>query len=130
VLTAVLVASVAPMAAAVRAAGAGARRAAWWLLALAGAIQAGYLAAQVVSYTGDLGDFSPSTNAYGSIYFTLLGAHHLHVIAGLLLDGWLLVRLAGGLTSYRVVGLRAVALYWYVVAALAVAVVATQVSAA
>ena len=47
----------------------------------------------------------------------------------MLLDLWLLGRLAlGGLTPYRVTAVRAVALYWYVVAALAVAVVATQVS--
>jgi heme/copper-type cytochrome/quinol oxidase subunit 3 len=91
-------------------------------------MQAGYLGAQIVSYVSDLDTFTPSTNAYGSIYFTLLGAHHLHVIAGLLLDVWLLVRLIGGLTSYRVVAVRAIALYWYVVAALAIAVTATQVS--
>jgi cytochrome c oxidase subunit I+III len=127
-LTVLLVASAAPMAAAAAAARRGRRRATWWLLALAFAMQAGYLAVQVTSYLSDLDTFRPSTNAYGSIYFTLLGAHHLHVIAGLLLDGWLLVRLAGGLTSYRLVGVRAVALYWYVVAALAIAVTATQVS--
>jgi cytochrome c oxidase subunit I+III len=128
VLTALLVASAVPMAAASAAARRGRRIAAWWLIALALAMQAGYLAVQTVSYVGDLGDFTPSTNAYGSIYFTLLGAHHLHVVAGLLLDGWLLVRLLGGLSSYRVVAVRAVALYWYVVAALAIGVVATQVS--
>jgi cytochrome c oxidase subunit I+III len=127
-LTALLVASVLPMAGAVAAAGRGRRVAAWWLVALAFVMQAGYLAAQIVSYVSDLDTFTPSTNAYGSIYFTLLGAHHLHVIAGLLLSGWLLVRLAGGLTSYRLVGVRAVALYWYVVAALAIVVTATQVS--
>jgi heme/copper-type cytochrome/quinol oxidase subunit 3 len=50
------------------------------------------------------------------------------VALGLLLDLWLLVRLAGGLTEYRLNALRATALYWYVVAAVAVAVVLTQVS--
>jgi heme/copper-type cytochrome/quinol oxidase subunit 3 len=130
VLTAVLVLSAAPMAGAALMVRAGRVRAAWWLIAVAFVLQAGYLAVQIVSYVGDLGDFSPSTNAYGSIYFTLLGAHHLHVVVGLLLDGWLLARLRGGLTSYRATGVRAVALYWYVVAALAIAVVATQVSAA
>jgi cytochrome c oxidase subunit III len=128
VLTALLVASAAPMAAAAAAARRGARRAAMGLIALALAMQAGYIAVQIVSYVDDLDTFTPSTNAYGSIYFTLLGAHHLHVIAGLALDGWLLVRLAFGLTSYRVVAVRAVALYWYVVAALAIVVTATQVS--
>jgi heme/copper-type cytochrome/quinol oxidase subunit 3 len=106
----------------------GRRVAAWWLVALAFVMQAGYLAAQIVSYISDLDKFTPSTNAYGSIYFTLLGAHHIHVIVGLLLDGWLLARLVGGLTSYRMVAVRAVALYWYAVAALAIVVTATQVS--
>ena len=97
-------------------------------LLVAIAVQTAYLALQIHLYLDDLSQFAPRDSAYGSIYFTLLGAHHLHVIGGLLLDGWLLVRLTGGLTSYRVVGVRAVALYWYVVAALAVAVTATQVS--
>jgi heme/copper-type cytochrome/quinol oxidase subunit 3 len=83
-------------------------------------MQAGYLAAQIVSYIHDLGEFSPTDNAYGSIYFTLLGAHHAHVIVGLLLSLWLLVRIDAA---------RIIALYWYVVAAIGVLVVATQVSA-
>jgi cytochrome c oxidase subunit I+III len=127
-LTALLVVSCAPMAGAARAARLGRARAAWWLLALALALQAGYLGGQIASYVHDLGDFGPSANAYGSIYFTLLGAHHLHVVVGILLDLWLLARLTGGLTTYRLTGIRATALYWYVVAALAVAVVVTQVS--
>ena len=50
------------------------------------------------------------------------------VVLGLLINAWLLVRIAGGLTPYRVTGVRAAALYWYVVAAVGVFVVATQVS--
>jgi heme/copper-type cytochrome/quinol oxidase subunit 3 len=127
-LTAGLVLSSLPMLGASRAASGGRGRAAWLLLALAFAMQAGYLAVQVVSYVDDLHTFSPSTNAYGSIYFTLLGAHHAHVLVGLLLNGWLLARLTGGLTPYRVIAVRAVALYWYVVSLVGVAVVLTQVS--
>jgi heme/copper-type cytochrome/quinol oxidase subunit 3 len=82
-----------------------------------------------VSYIHELGKFQPSDNAYASIYFSLLGAHHAHIVLGLLVNAWLLVRLAGGLTPYRVTGVRAAALYWYVVAAVGVLVVATQVSA-
>ena len=93
-----------------------------------GLVQAGYLAVQVVSFVDELSKFHPSDNAYASIYFSLLGAHHVHVALGLLIDAFLLVRLAGGLTSYRVTGLRAAALYWYVVAAVGVLVVVTQVS--
>ena len=127
-LSAALVISTVPMAASSAAARRGRARAAWWLLALAAVIQAGYLAVQIVSYSDELGTFTPAQNAYGSIYFSLLGAHHAHVALGLLLDAFLLARLAGGLTEYRVTGLRATALYWYVVAAVGIAVVATQVS--
>jgi cytochrome c oxidase subunit I+III len=127
-LTAGLVLSCLPMLAASRAAAAGRARAAWWLVALAFAMQAGYLAVQVVSYLDDLRTFQPADNAYASIYFTLLGAHHAHVFVGLLLDVWILWRLARGLTAYRAIGVRTVALYWYVVSLIGVAVVLTQVS--
>jgi heme/copper-type cytochrome/quinol oxidase subunit 3 len=106
----------------------GSARAAWTLTALALLMQAAYFAVQVLLYIHDLGDFSPTTNAYGSVYFTMLGAHHIHVIVGLLLDLWLLVRLAGGLTAYRRTAVRAVSLYWYVIAAVGVAVTLVQVS--
>jgi heme/copper-type cytochrome/quinol oxidase subunit 3 len=128
VLTAVLVLTAAPMLAASAAARRGRVRAAWLLVLVAFAVQSGYLAVQIVSYVHELGTFTPATNAYGSIYFSLLGAHHAHVALGLLLDVWVLVRLAGGLTEYRLTALRATALYWYVVVALALLVTATQVS--
>jgi cytochrome c oxidase subunit I+III len=105
-------------------------RAAWRWLLLAFALQAGYLAVQIVSYVDELGTFTPATNAYGSIYFSLLGAHHAHVALGLALMAWLLAQLASGLTEYRLTAVRATALYWYVVSAIAVFVVATQVSPA
>jgi heme/copper-type cytochrome/quinol oxidase subunit 3 len=83
----------------------------------------------VLAFLSDLDKFAPDTIDYGSIYFTKLAGHHLHVGVGLLLDVWLLVRLSSGLTHYRAVAVRAVALYWYVIAALGVAIVATQVTA-
>ena len=127
-LTILLVATSAPMAVAAGAARRGQARVAWAAVALAFLVQAGYLAVQIVQYIHEIGTFAPDTNAYSSIYFTLLGAHHAHVAAGLLLDVWLLVRLLGGLTHYRVVAVRSVALYWYVVNAIAIFVVATQMS--
>jgi cytochrome c oxidase subunit III len=128
-LTAVLVLAAVPMAAASRTARRGRLRATWLLVALALIVQSAYLAAQILSLLHDLDAFTPSTNAYGSIYYALLVTHHAHVAVGVLLDLWLLARLSlGGLTPYRVSAVRAVALYWYVVAALGVAVVATQVS--
>jgi len=91
-------------------------------------LQAGYLAAQIVLFSDDLHKFSPKGTAYGSAYYTLLGAHHAHVLIGLLLDLWVVARLLGGITRYRVLTMRAVAIYWYFVSVLGVAVVLTQLS--
>jgi cytochrome c oxidase subunit 3/cytochrome c oxidase subunit I+III len=129
VLTAALVTSSVPMALAAGAALRGRLGAAWLAVLAALLIQGGYLAVQIVEYLHDLDKFTPSSNAYGSIYFTLLGAHHIHVVVGVLMDLWLLARLTGGLTAHRVKAVRAIALYWHVVNAIAIFVVATQVSA-
>jgi heme/copper-type cytochrome/quinol oxidase subunit 3 len=128
VLTGVLVLTTAPMAAAARAARLRRRGLAAALIALAMAIQGGYLAWQIVLFLSDLDKFSPDATAYGSAYFTMLGAHHAHVAIGLLFDLWLLARLAGGLTTYRIVSVQAVAIYWAFVNAVAILVVAAQVS--
>ena len=103
-------------------------RAVGWI-AVAMVIQAAYLAAQILLIRHDLRDFTPAGSAYASIYFTLLFAHHAHVLLGLLLDGVVLWKLARhGVTNYWLIGARGLALYWYVVAALAVAVEVTVLS--
>ena len=91
-------------------------------------VQCGYLAIQIHLYVEDLHHFSPSTTAYGSIYFTLVGAHHAHVFVGILLNAWLLLRFATGVTPYRLVGLQSVAFYWHFVNVLAVIVTLVQLS--
>jgi heme/copper-type cytochrome/quinol oxidase subunit 3 len=128
ILTGVLIAAAAPVVLAARAGQAGRVSMARGLLALALVLQLGYLAAQVLLFRHDLLDFGPGDHAYGSAYFMLLALHHAHVVAGVVFSAALLSRLAGGLTSYRVTGLRAAALYWCFVSALAVPVVLTQVS--
>jgi cytochrome c oxidase subunit III len=97
-------------------------------LAAALAVQAAYLGIQLALYADDLGKFTPQQDAYGSIYFTLLGAHHAHVFVGILLTLWLQLRLATGLTRYRLTAGQAITFYWHFVNALGVAVVLTQVS--
>ena len=94
-------------------------------LLVAMAVQAGYLGIQLHLFLSDLDKFSPNQSAYASIYFTL---HHVHVLVGILLEAWLLLRLVTGLTNYRIVALQATAFYWHFVNVLAVAVVLTQVS--
>jgi cytochrome c oxidase subunit III len=98
------------------------------LLVLALLLQAGYLAVQIILLRKDLLDFSPAATAYGSVYFTMIVAHHAHVVIGLLLDVGILVKLTGGLTGYRAVGVRAIALYWHFVNLTAIVVVLTQVA--
>ena len=127
-LTAALVSTTLPMLAAERAARAGRRSAAWRLIALATLVQTGYLAVQVVLFGDELSTLDPRQTSYGSIYFTLLGVHHAHVAAGILLNAGLVIRLLGGLTNYRLIGVRAVALYWCFVNVAAIVVVLTQLS--
>ena len=127
-LTGALVLTTVPMFLAAAAARAGRLGITRRMLVLAILVQAGYLAVQIILFKDDLGKFSPGDTAYGSIYFLLLGADHAHVLVGILLNcalvGWLL----RGLTQYRVVGVRAVALYWYLVNVVTVLVVLTQLS--
>jgi heme/copper-type cytochrome/quinol oxidase subunit 3 len=91
-------------------------------------VQAGYFAMQVHEYAGDLGRFAPADHAYASIYYTLLGADHAHVALGLLLDLWLLAKLARGLTRYRLNALSAITFYWHAVNVLTIAVTLTILS--
>jgi cytochrome c oxidase subunit I len=128
VLTGVLIATAAAVVLAARVAQAGRVSTARGLLAVSLVVQLGYLAAQALLFRHDLLDFGPRDNAYGSAYFMLLALHHAHVVAGVLLSGMLLTRLTGGLTSYRLTGLRAAAVYWCLVSALAVPVVLSQVA--
>jgi cytochrome c oxidase subunit I+III len=127
-MTGVLLASAVVVVLAAQAAVAGRASFARGLLASALVVQLAYLAVQVLLFRHDLLDFSPRDHAYGSIYFGLIVLHHAHVVAGVLLSGALLAKLAGGLTSYRVTGVRAAAWYWCFVGAIAVPVVLTQVS--
>jgi cytochrome c oxidase subunit III len=127
-LTAALVATTVPVWLAVVAARRGdAARTRLWLL-LSVAIQVGYLVAQGFLFASDLGKFSPRDTAYGSIYFTMLGAHHAHVVLGVLLQLGLVGLLARGLTNYRLIGVQGVALYVWFVDAVAVLLVLTQIS--
>jgi cytochrome c oxidase subunit III len=99
-----------------------------YALLIAFALQATYLALQLHLFVADLDKFSPSATSYGSIYFTLVGAHHAHVLVGVLLTGWLLLRFLRGITPYRLVGLEATTWYWHFVNVLAVIVTLVQVS--
>jgi cytochrome c oxidase subunit III len=93
-------------------------------------VQSGYLAMQINLLLDDLHKFSPQQHAYGSIYFLMLGVHHAHVFVGILLEAFLFLRLLGGLTNYRLVGLQSTTFYWHFVNVVALVILATQLSAA
>jgi heme/copper-type cytochrome/quinol oxidase subunit 3 len=118
-----------PLALARRAARAGRVGTARWLLALTLVVQIGYLAAQMRLFDDDLQKFGPSQEAYGSVYYLMLGAHHFHVIVGIALSAFVLFRLLRGLTRYRLTGLQSTVLYWHFVNVMALAVVAVELSA-
>jgi cytochrome c oxidase subunit III len=129
ILTVVLVATIVPMALAVRRAEADDLRGTIAMIALAASVQSGYLAYQVHQLVAELHVLHPQSSAYASAYTALLGLHHAHVLLGVLLDlGLLFWLVASGLSEYRVTGVRAVALYWYVINAIAVAVLFTEIS--
>ena len=129
-LTGLLVCSSVPMTIAARSASRGLLRPAGAALLAALAVQVVYAGLQAQLLVPDFSDVAPRETAYGSIYVTLAGAHLGHVALGLVLDAWLLLRLARGLTEYRAVGLRAAAFYWHAINVLAVVLVLVQVSPA
>jgi heme/copper-type cytochrome/quinol oxidase subunit 3 len=98
------------------------------LLVLALVVQTGYLAYEINDFGDQLRAFGIARNAYSSIYYTLLGADHAHVAVGLLLDAWLLAKLAGGLTRYRLNAVVAITWYWHFVNVLTVVVIGTLTS--
>lgn len=107
----------------------GERAQAAWLIALGFALQAGYLAFQILLYIDDFHRFRPQSSAYGSIYYTLLTTHHAHVAFGLVLDLVIAWKLATkGLSDYWLIAVRGLALYWYVVGGIAVFVTLTLLS--
>jgi heme/copper-type cytochrome/quinol oxidase subunit 3 len=128
ILMGALVATSVPVQLAVRFSQRGRARGAQLALLTAVAVQVAYFALQIHLFADDLSRFRPEDTAYGSIYFTLLGTHHLHVLVGILIEVWLVLRLSAGLTRYRGVGIQATAFYWHAVNVLAVAVTLVQLS--
>jgi cytochrome c oxidase subunit III len=130
IMTGVLLSTSIPMQLASNAARAGmvAATRAWILLALV--VQAGYFAYEVHDFADQLRVVDITHNAYSSIYYTLLGADHAHVALGLLFNLWLLWKLTGGLTRYRVHATQAIAFYWHAINALTLVVTLTLLSAA
>jgi cytochrome c oxidase subunit 3 len=129
ILVACLAATSLPMQLASKAARGGRLAATRLFIASALLVQAGYLAYEVHDFSDQLHRFDITRDAYSSISYTLLGADHAHVLLGVLFNVWLLAKLTGGLTTYRVNATQAIAWYWHAVNVITVAVLATLLSA-
>ncbi len=76
-----------------------------------------FLGFQAVEYREILvSEFSPRTNVYGSLFFTITGFHGIHVAVGLLMNLWLQwYARRGRFSAERHVAVENVALYWHFV---------------
>jgi cytochrome c oxidase subunit III len=86
-----------------------------------------FLVLQGVEYHSILTEeFTPKTDAYGSLFFTITGFHGLHVAVGLLLNLWLQVHAwRGRFSADRFVPVENVTMYWHFVDAVWVFILAS-----
>jgi heme/copper-type cytochrome/quinol oxidase subunit 3 len=128
VLAGVLLTTSVPMQLASRALRAGRLGAGRLYLTAALTVQVGYLVYEIHDYAGQLAQVSIRRDAYTSIYYTLLGGDHGHVALGILFNAWLLLKLARGLTMYRLNAAVAITWYWHFANALTVVVIGVLTS--
>jgi heme/copper-type cytochrome/quinol oxidase subunit 3 len=129
ILLACLVATSFPMRAASRAARAGRLGATRFFVAVVLLVQAGYFAYEVHDFADQIHRTPITRDAYTSIYYTLLGADHAHVLLAALFNLWLLAKLARGFTTYRLNAVEAITFYVLAVNVLTIVVFGTLLSA-
>jgi heme/copper-type cytochrome/quinol oxidase subunit 3 len=79
-----------------------------------------------IEWPEKLDEFTPATNVYGSLFFTITGFHASHVAVGLIFSIWTQVRAWKGVfTEDRHLTVQNFALYWHFVDAVWVAVFLT-----
>jgi heme/copper-type cytochrome/quinol oxidase subunit 3 len=75
-----------------------------------------FLTLQGFEYHTTLQEFTPRTDVYGSLFFTITGFHGLHVAVGLLMNLWLQWGAGRGrFSGERHVAVESVTLYWHFV---------------
>jgi cytochrome c oxidase subunit 3 len=69
-----------------------------------------------VEYVKVYKEFTPQTNVYGSLFFTITGFHGAHVVGGLLMNLWAQLRAGRGhFTKSDHVPIQTIAMYWHFV---------------
>lgn len=112
----VLLASTIPMHLADKAAEAGHQRKLRWSLGVGWLMGALFLAGHFDEWSTVLKEFTPTTNAYGSLFYTITGLHALHLAIGLVVVGYLwLGAVAGRYERAPSTGVKCGILYWHFV---------------
>jgi heme/copper-type cytochrome/quinol oxidase subunit 3 len=96
-------------------------------LALGFLLGVAFLAMQLfLEYPETLAEFTPTTNAYGSLFYTITGFHGAHVVAGLMMSAWTQIRAwTGAFDEHRHVTVQIFVMYWHFVDVVWVFVLAT-----
>jgi heme/copper-type cytochrome/quinol oxidase subunit 3 len=97
-------------------------------LALGFLLGAAFLALQCTVEYPDIArhEFTPRTDAYGSMFFTITGLHGAHVAVGLLMSAWVQLRARqGAFDRHRHVSVQNFVMYWHFVDVVWVFVLAT-----
>jgi heme/copper-type cytochrome/quinol oxidase subunit 3 len=124
--TGILVVSCLPMAGAVRAAPRGHRGRLTVGVLVSLLLGCGFVALQLLDWKAEWPDSTISKDAYGSLFYTITALHTIHVVVGLFMLAVLVASaLLGRIGSRRPEPVGIVALYWYFMAVLAVAVYVT-----
>jgi len=85
-----------------------------------------FLALQTVEYLKAVEEFTPRTDVYGTLFFSITGFHGFHVFVGLLMNLWIqYYAWQGRFRADRHLPVENVALYWHFVDAVWVFIFAT-----
>jgi heme/copper-type cytochrome/quinol oxidase subunit 3 len=95
-------------------------------LALTFVLGATFLGLQAYEYVTKLKEFTPTSNAYGSLFFAITGFHGTHVVVGLLMNLFVQLRAwLGHFNKDRHLHVQTTAMYWHFVDAVWVVILAS-----
>jgi heme/copper-type cytochrome/quinol oxidase subunit 3 len=85
-----------------------------------------FLTLQTVEYLMKVKEFTPRTDVYGTLFFTITGFHGFHVFAGLVMNLWLqYYAWRGRFDADRYLPVEVITLYWHFVDAVWIFIFAT-----
>lgn len=76
-----------------------------------------FLAGHIQEYIKDSHEYTPTSNAYGTSFYTITGLHAIHLVVGMIVLGYMLLQSARGryAESSRHTGPECGLLYWHFV---------------